>query len=463
MKNKLAIGGLLLATFLPAAAQAQDPGAPTITGETGLFSLRSGYTNDKGQWTFGVYYSEIPRRVTPDRAVQEVDPLWTDWDLEHKFLRASVGYAVSSRVELALSLPIHEDYQADPRFTSTNPNELMAGRLNGFLFRDRIDTDGIGNLRLAAKIQLREGDDWGLALTPFIDFPTGDDDKAIVTGDTGFGVGLAWSKRSWVANVAYWDPGDPDAGQKVGDQILVGLGYVHSFSDRFDWITELNGAIKTESVEHADTDLTSGGRWWFGGNRNWTFNAALRLDLSEGTSIWDDYSPLGFLIGLTYQTRPAPPPPPPPPVEPPPAPPVAPPPPPPPPPVVRPTPPIDAAPTTTFASCPQPTGKAKGQRWPCESSREVVYFETGKAQLSGEQQTKLCDLVSQLRYCTQMSACIAGRTAEGENPGQGQQRANVVDSFLKFQGVSGRYQIAPACPAPTAAGTWVDIYLEPKR
>ena len=68
MKNKLAIGGLLLATFLPAAAQAQDPGAPTITGETGLFSLRSGYTNDKGQWTFGVYYSEIPRRVTPDRS-----------------------------------------------------------------------------------------------------------------------------------------------------------------------------------------------------------------------------------------------------------------------------------------------------------------------------------------------------------------------------------------------------------
>lgn len=114
----------------------------------------------------------------------------------------------------------------------------------------------------------------------------------------------------------------------------------------------------------------------------------------------------------------------------------------------------------TYMECPSVKGK-KAQRWPCEGSREIVYFETDEAAMTDEQQTKLCDLVSQLNYCKKLTACIAGRAAEGENPEIAPLRAKVVVNFLEAQEIAvERYQVAPDCTAAEAVGSWVDIYLE---
>jgi hypothetical protein len=117
----------------------------------------------------------------------------------------------------------------------------------------------------------------------------------------------------------------------------------------------------------------------------------------------------------------------------------------------------------SFIECPRPKGKGKAQRWPCGGSREIVYFEKDSSCLGEAQQAKLCDLVSQLTFCSQLSACIAGREAAGENYHLGEQRSQSVRGFLTAQGVtSSRYQSAPSCSAPEEAGSWVDLYLEQK-
>jgi len=458
MTKKLAILVVLLAAWMPFAALAQDAAAPTITGETGYFTLSSGHTIDKGLWTFGVYHTKVDRKTTPDREILEIDPLWSDWDLDRERTSLSIGYGLSDKVELAVALP-YFDYSATSDKEPVSPFETMAARLNGQLFRDSINTDGLGDLRVSAKFQLKETDTSGLALKLFVDLPTGDDDKAITTGDTGFGLGLDWSADNWIFNVGYYDPGDPDAGQKVGEQILAGLGYAHPINERLYWVNELVGIFKTESIEHDEAELNSGIRYFFGENHDWAFNAALRLDLSDAGNFDSAYSPYGYLVGLTYRGQPEPPPPPPPPEPPPPPPPEPPPPPPPEPP--PPPPPLGAA-DTDFGECPKPTSKAKAQRWPCEASREVVYFDRQKAEVSGEQETKLCDLVKQIRYCSDLNVCIAGRLAQGEHDDQGEERAKTVENFLEAQGVaSDRYQTAPSCEAPAGEGSWVDIYLEP--
>jgi outer membrane protein OmpA-like peptidoglycan-associated protein len=110
---------------------------------------------------------------------------------------------------------------------------------------------------------------------------------------------------------------------------------------------------------------------------------------------------------------------------------------------------------------PMGKGKGKSRRWPCESSREIVYFNFDEGTLGDEQQRKLCDLVSQLKACPELSACVAGRAKGDENPGYIARRGEVVKQFLDAQGAD-RFQVVPQCTAPAAEGSWADIYLEEK-
>lgn len=118
-----------------------------------------------------------------------------------------------------------------------------------------------------------------------------------------------------------------------------------------------------------------------------------------------------------------------------------------------------------YEACPAPAGKgkAKMKRWPCESSREIVYFNFDDGVLGDEQQHKLCDLVSQLAYCKDLTACVAGRQKGDEKEGFDVLRGKVVGQFLESQGVGAdRFKVTPDCTAPAAEGSWADIYLEKK-
>ena len=298
------------------------------SGELGLFTLRSGHTYAKGAWGFSLYGNEWDWRVPSDEFWEDFDPLWSNWDLRHRRASAGVGFGLTDRFELDFMLP-YEWYKAG----HVEGINRSVGHLYGHTYVGEIDSSGWGDVRVGATWGLSSSDDRAFALRGFVDAPTGDDDEGVVTGELGWGLGLAWSAGNFVVNADYHDLGDPDIvenvplrgpiEQEVSPRVELGVGYAAPIGDRWEWITELSGDIMTESTGEYDTaDITSGGRFHFGADEQWAFNVALRIDISHNDL--DDTSPIGGLVGISYSspTRPQiiprdqPPPPPPPPVAP---------------------------------------------------------------------------------------------------------------------------------------------------
>jgi len=287
---------LAVVALLAAPLGAQQASAPTVTGETGLFTILNGQTVPKGSWSFGLYYNNW------DRLVSEVPggvdaPFSDDWDYDWNRLSASVGYGITDRFELSLMLP-WEDYDAS--------DIHREGFVNGRFFSEKIDGSGIGNVRLAGKYRVFGGPEAenSMAINAFVELPTGDEDEGIVTGDTGFGVGAGWSLGpGWALSVGYRDPGDADRFD-VAEEVVGGAGYAASLNDRFDWITELAATIYVGGDSSPDDmfDLTTGGRYWFGEGNQWAFNFGLRVELSQ-LSDTDEHCPIGGLVGLTFFPR----------------------------------------------------------------------------------------------------------------------------------------------------------------
>ncbi len=385
MRNRLVV--VALAVLLgPAAAMAQsDAQAPTITGETGGFSLFSGDTLRQGDWSFGLYANNWDRLI--DFGSSEVSLDWTR-------LSASLGYGITDRWELSVMVP-YEDYNFDE---------------NDFPFSSSPDTDGLGRVRVGSKWTLT-GDrdaDSSFALNLFVETPTGDD--SLPDGDeTGFGAGLDWRASNWLFNIGYHD-----SGEDLAEEVTGGVGYLGQVSDQFFWITELAAAIQTGDNGWKDSyDLTSGGRYWFGPDSNWALNFGLRLDLNQLSDL-DEQCPIGGLLGLTFRPRThvAPPPP-----EPPPAPaPIPPPPPPPAPEPVAPPPPPPPAPA------PKP------------EIREECTFAAGRARLSNICKAKFDEIALQLKQDPGASAEVIGYSdnagSEASNQSISEARAKAAMDYL---------------------------------
>lgn len=271
--------------------------ATSASGQKGLFNLIYGENLCHGQWAFSTYYNKWDRRVQSDPVLEVIDPLWTDWDMDVERLTVAIGYGITDKIELSVMAPYWsfdaEDIQSP---------FLSSGILNGVLFdQGVIDQSGFGNVRVGAKFQVARTETYAIGLMPFVDLPTGDDDEAVVTGDTGFGLTFAYNNRAgWVFNASYFDPGDSDF-LDVSDELHVGIGYAKAINPKTEWITELAGIIYTDSDngEHDAADITSGARWRLA-NPDWAVNAGLRVDLSD-TSF--DYTPIGGLVGLSYSPK----------------------------------------------------------------------------------------------------------------------------------------------------------------
>lgn len=283
----LAVAAVLIA--LPAAAGEWD--APTTEGDTGYFSMLSGETPSQGTWTFGAYYNNWDRVVTPVSCLEP--PLTSDWDYDQNRLSASVGYSITDNLALSLMLPYDQLDASD---------NTKVGYVNGQeLFRN-IDAEGLGNLRLGAKWKIagNADRDSALAVNAYVELPTGDEDEAVVTGGTGYGIGLNYNIHRWIFNVGYHDPGDADK-VDVNEELIAGVGYLLPITDRLGWITEWLSYTATSSTrpnEPDHLDLTTGIRYLFGEDNRWTFNVALRNNLSGWSEGTDE---LGGLIGVTYR------------------------------------------------------------------------------------------------------------------------------------------------------------------
>jgi outer membrane protein OmpA-like peptidoglycan-associated protein len=410
----LLLGVMLLVAMGPAPASAgEQSNAASITGETGLFSLLSGDTLPQGGWSFGLYYNNWDRIISGGAFFPNPDdpnpPLClacrgADVSLDWNRISASLAYGITDRWELSLMVP-YDDFNFD--------EDDLRKASNG-LFTDSLDDSGLGNIRIGTKWRLYggPGDASKLALNAFVEPETGD--KKVAAKGTGFGAGLDWSRGNWVFDLGYRDPGSSSHRRNFSEEAHAGLGYAASISDRFDWITELEGIFYTGDKTFDDAiDFTTGGRLWLGGG-NWALNFALRTDLNQLDQI-DEHCPLGGLVGLTFFPRmmhheEAPPPPPPPP-----APEVA---PPPPPPAPEPPPPPPPPP----APAPKP------------EERITVNFTPGSARLSNIAKAKLDEVALKMKQDPDLRAQVIGYTDAGgsadANQRMSEQRAQAVKNYL---------------------------------
>lgn len=295
MKVNRGLVGVLLALFLVAGAAGADESvnAPTITGETGYFTLFTGDTLPQGAMSFGIYLNNWDRVFEFDSRA----------DLDWSRLSASLGYGITEDFEISVMVP-YEDFDAD--FPGSN---------------SAFDADGLGNVRVGSKYSFYQDEDRSFALNAFVELPTGDEE--VLGGETGFGAGLAWRRASWVFNVGYSAPGDfgPNGSVERSDAIVGGVGYAGEVSDQFNWITEAVATVPLDSdkaIFEESVDLNLGGRYWLAPEGPWAFNFALRTDLLQLSDI-DEHCPIGGLLGFTFVPRffsaPVEPPPPPAPLE----------------------------------------------------------------------------------------------------------------------------------------------------
>ncbi|HEY2739881.1 MAG TPA: hypothetical protein VGK45_15845, partial [Thermoanaerobaculia bacterium] len=281
---------LTVVSLAPALAFAgEQANAPSVTGETGLFTLLSGDTLPRGGWDFGLYFNNWDPviKLDPGQGRHKEESL--DWSR----LSASFGYGITDRWEVSVMVP-YEDYNYDE-------GDLLATDHS-------FDDKDFGNVRVGTKWRLAggPGDHSRLALNAFAELPTGKD--TVASKDTGFGAGLDWSVGNWVLNAGYADYGKYNTFSRK-QQGTVGIGYAAPVSERFDWITEVDGIFYSGGRqfdtrgEYKDRyDFTIGGRLWFGSDQDWAFNFGLRTDLAQLNTI-DEHCPLGGLAGFTYYPR----------------------------------------------------------------------------------------------------------------------------------------------------------------
>src|SRR3954454_515531 len=129
------LGIIALLGLAPSVAMAgEQANAPSVTGETGLFTLLSGDTLPRGGWSFGLYANNWDRLIDLGRFGGRNNELSLDWTR----LSGSFGYGITDRWEVSVMVP-YDDYNFDE-------NDLFAGA--------DPDSDGLGNVRVGTKWRL---------------------------------------------------------------------------------------------------------------------------------------------------------------------------------------------------------------------------------------------------------------------------------------------------------------------
>jgi outer membrane protein OmpA-like peptidoglycan-associated protein len=390
--------------------------APATTGETGLFSGILGETLRQGDWSFSIYWNNydylaaapLPSMVIPSRRTGR------EMDVDENRISASFAYGLTDRWEFAVSVPYV--------MLDQNAGDL-SGFVNGFPYRGRFDENGLGNVHVATKFALIDprASDSRLALSLFADLPTGDDDGAISTGSTDWGLGLHWNRRVFSFGASYAFRGDRDF-DIDNDQFNVGrfdmpnelrldagLNIPLRWWRTTNWINEIN-AILYQGGDRQPDDivyLVTGLRHWFG-TSGWGISAGLRAN----ATMWNSDSnscPFGGLFGLHFapmHLTPVSAPPPPPVVTP--------------PPVVEPvTPP---PPPIVTPSVPR------------ELRTDEINFEPGSARLTNIAKAILDDVALRMRQEPASTAIVIGYTDNRENTGANRdldrRRAEAVRDYL---------------------------------
>jgi outer membrane protein OmpA-like peptidoglycan-associated protein len=397
--------------------------APTSSGQTGLFETVTADTLRRGDWSFGVYFNDYDllagdaREFAPPSA-REYRPMSYD---QYR-LSASLGVGLTDRWEISAMLPYD-------RLVANGGDRV--GFINGMLRQGEFNESGLGNVRLATKFGLTPIDSpTRFALSAFVDVPTGDEDKGIVTGGTDFGIGGHLTRGMGTLGLTYVARGD-----REGDDIL-GLGDVQisneirldgglnvpiGFFPTTNWVNEVNAIWYTGGDREPDAPifLVSGIRHWFG-DSGWALSAGARWNVAKFADENDecrftelDDCGLSGLVGLTFSplhlAAPTPPPP-----------------------APAPVPPPPTAPEP--APVPPPEAPVAPPRQPQEIRTDEIHFEPGSARLTNIAKAILDEVALRMKQEPSSTAVVIGYTDDRENTGADQnldrRRAEAVRDYL---------------------------------
>jgi outer membrane protein OmpA-like peptidoglycan-associated protein len=391
--------------------------APTISGETGLFTTITADTLKKGDWSFGIYlnnYDYLAGPATSDMIIPSRRK-HVDMDVDDTRLSASLGYGLTDRWEFAASIPYAR--------IQNNAGD-QSGFVKGYPYLGKFTDDGLGDLHLGTKFALLDpaNSSSRLALSLFVDVPTGDDNTGISTGSADYGLGLHWTQKIFSLAGTYRNVGNRDADKTpfgesfdIADEFHLdaGVNLPLRFWSTTNWITEVNAIVYNGGDQRPDNPiyLVTGIRHWFG-QSGWALNAAVRANASM---LGSDSTgcPYGGLLGLTYApmhlAAMVPPPPAPTPVPPPP-------------------PPPPGAPVT-----PPPEPVAPPHQ-PQELRTDEIHFESGSARLTNIAKAILDDVALRMKQEPTSTAVVIGYTDNKESTGAAndldRRRAEAVRDYL---------------------------------
>jgi outer membrane protein OmpA-like peptidoglycan-associated protein len=402
--------------------------APTASGETGLFNTVTADTLKRGDLSFGIYLNDYDLLAGPARQFAPLTARgYKDMGYDLYRLSASIGYGITDRWEVSASLPWDR---------LQNHGNDRVGFINGYFYNGSFTDSGIGNAHLATKFAFTDpAAPSKIAMSFFIDAPTGDDNSGIATGNTNYGLGLHWTHGIATLAGSYAVMGTRDSdksnfptGARKVDlpnefRIDGGLNVPLNWWRTTNWITEVNsvwyngGDFKPE----APVFLVTGIRHWFG-DSGWAINGGVRWNVTKFGKDNDecrftelDDCSIGGLVGLTYApmhlAAAIPPPPPPPvPVPPPPA------------PMPAPVPPPEAPPVTVPVHTPT------------ELRTDEIHFEPGSARLTNIAKAILDDVALRMKQEPTATALVIGYNDNREATGAGndldRRRAEAVRDYL---------------------------------
>ena len=398
--------------------------APSWTGPTGLFTSLTGDTLHRGDLSFGVWFQDFDLLAAPARQFAPLTARkYRDMGYDRYVASASVGYGLTDRWEVSAMIP-WERLQ--------NHGNDRAGFINGWLYQGRFTDSGSGDVHLATKIGLTTGSPTKVALSGFVDVPTGDDKSGISSGNANYGLGVHFTHGIGTLGATYAIVGKRDADKSnlgvqtdLPNEIRLdgGLNIPVSWWHTTNWISEVNtvfyngGDVKPKSP----INLVTGIRHWFG-DSGWALNAGLRWNVAKFSYDNDecrftelDDCALGGLVGITYAPMHLAA------VVPPPPAPVAPPPPPPPPPAPAPVPPPEQPPVTP-------------PHQPQELRTDEIHFEPGSARLTNIAKAILDDVALRMKQEPTSTALVIGYTDDREATGPqsdlDRRRAEAVRDYL---------------------------------
>jgi len=428
--------------------------APTTSGPTGLFTTVTGDTLHRGDLSFGIWYQDFDLTAAPARQFAPLTARkYKDMGYDLYRASASVGYGLTDRWEISAMLPWDR---------LQNHGGDRAGFINGWLYQGRFSDSGMGDVHLATKLGLTSGSPTKIALSGFVDLPTGEDKSGIATNNSNYGLGLHFTHGIGTLAATYKIVGKRDAAHSnLGTDIDLpnelsldgGLNIPVSWWRTTNWINEINTTFYNggDMKPKAPINLVTGIRHWFG-DSGWALNAGLRWNVQKFSYDNDecrltelDDCGLGGLVGITFAPMHlavvAPPPPAPAPL----------PPPPPPPPAPAPVPPPEQPPVTP-------------PHQPQELRTDEIHFEPGSARLTNIAKAILDDVALRMKQEPSSTAVVIGYTDDREATGPqadlDRRRAEAVRDYLVTRhgidpariSVEGRDAREPVADNSTAEG-----------